>query len=134
MPEQLSVVMPVYNERYLVAECVRRVLALESPLISSLELIIVDDGSTDGTREILRELIARHPERITYIEHEKNAGKGAAVRTGLRRARGSVTVIQDADLEYNPLDLPRLMVPFVENGADAVFGSRFLTAEYRRAL
>lgn len=134
MAEQLSVIMPVYNERYLVAECVRRVLAVESPLISRLDLIIVDDGSTDGTREILRELAARHADRITYVEHEMNAGKGAAVCTGLAHARGSVTVIQDADLEYNPRDLPRLIVPFVENGADAVFGSRFLTAEYRRAL
>jgi glycosyltransferase involved in cell wall biosynthesis len=134
MPEHLSVVMPVYNERYLVAESVRRVLAVESPLISRLDLIIVDDGSTDGTRDILRPLAAEHPERITYVEHEKNAGKGAAVRTGIAHARGSVTVIQDADLEYNPADLPRLMVPFVRYGADAVFGSRFLTSEYRRAL
>jgi len=126
--------MPVYNERYLVAESVRRVLAVESPLISRLDLIIVDDGSKDGTRDILRALAAEHPERITYIEHEKNAGKGAAVRTGVTHARGSVTVIQDADLEYNPQDLPRLLVPFVDNAADAVFGSRFLTSEYRRAL
>jgi len=134
MPEHLSVVMPVYNERYLVAEAVRRVLAVDSPLISRLDLIIVDDGSTDGTRAILRELAARHADRITYVEHEKNCGKGAAVRTGITHACGSVTVIQDADLEYNPHDLPRLIVPFVENAADAVFGSRFLTSEYRRAL
>ncbi len=134
MPEHLSVVMPVFNERYLVAESVRRVLAVESPLISRLDLIIVDDGSTDGTRDILRTLAAESPERITYIEHEKNAGKGAAVRTGVAHARGSVTVIQDADLEYSPQDLPHLMVPFVQNAADAVFGSRFLTSKYRRAL
>ena len=134
MPEHLSVVMPVYNERYLVGECVRRVLAVQSPHISRLDLIIVDDGSTDGTREILRRLAAQNPERITYIEHERNGGKGAAVCTGLTHAHGSVTVIQDADLEYNPNDLPKLMVPFVEGGADVVFGSRFATAEYRRAL
>ena len=134
MPEHLSVIMPVYNERYLVGECVRRVLAVDSPLISRLDLIIVDDGSTDGSREILRALAAEHPHRITYVEHQKNAGKGAAVCTGVAHARGSVTVIQDADLEYNPRDLPRLMVPFVQNTADAVFGSRFLTSEYRRAL
>ena len=134
MAEHLSVVMPVYNERYLVAESVRRVLAVESPLIRRLDLIIVDDGSTDGTRETLRRVAEQYPDRITYIEHEKNSGKGAAVRTGLAHARGSVTVIQDADLEYHPQDLPRLIVPFIENGADAVFGSRFLTSEYRRAL
>lgn len=134
MPEHLSVIMPVYNERYLVAECIRRVLAVRSPLISRLDLIIVDDGSKDGTRELLREIAASNRERITYIEHEKNGGKGAAVRTGLAHATGSVTVIQDADLEYNPRDLSRLMVPFVAGGADAVFGSRFMTSSYRRAL
>ncbi len=134
MPEHLSVVMPVFNERYLVSECVRRVLAVESPLISRLDLIIVDDGSTDGTRDILRGFARDYPDRITYIEHEKNGGKGAAVRTGVAHACGSVTVIQDADLEYHPRDLPRLIVPFIESGADAVFGSRFLTSAYRRAL
>src|SRR5262245_19269103 len=102
MPEHLSVVMPVYNERYLVAEAIRRVLAVDSPLIAGLDLIVVDDGSTDGTREILRALAARHPDRITYIEHEHNRGKGAAVSTGVAIARGSVTVVQDADLEYDP--------------------------------
>ena len=130
----LSVVMPVYNERYLVRESIRRVLAVESPLLSRLELIVVDDGSRDGTREILRELAREHPERITYVEHERNQGKGAAVRTGIARASCDITVIQDADLEYNPADLPKLLVPFVRDGADAVFGSRFLSGEYRRVL
>lgn len=134
MSEHLSVIMPVYNERYLVGESIRRVLALRSPLITRLDLIVVDDGSTDGTRELLREIAASNPDRITYIEHEQNGGKGAAVRTGIAHAQGSVTVIQDADLEYNPRDLPRLMVPFVTGGADAVFGSRFMTSSYRRAL
>ena len=134
MPEHLSVIMPVYNERYLVGESIRRVLAVRSPLISRLDLIVVDDGSTDGTRELLREIAAAHRDRITYVEHAQNGGKGAAVRTGLAHANGSVTVIQDADLEYNPRDLARLMVPFVTGGADAVFGSRFMTSSYRRAL
>jgi glycosyltransferase involved in cell wall biosynthesis len=134
MSLSLSVVMPVYNERYLVAESIARVLKVESPLIDKLELIIVDDGSTDGTREILRKLAAENPARITYIEHERNAGKGAAVATGVARARGDVTVIQDADLEYNPKDLAKLMVPFVNDEADAVFGSRFLSGDYRRVL
>lgn len=134
MSERLSVVMPVYNERYLVAECIRRVLAVESPLISRLDLIVVDDGSTDGTRDILRQVAAQHPDRITYIEHERNSGKGAAVNTGIARAEGTITVIQDADLEYDPQDLAKLVVPFVRDGADAVYGSRFLAGDYRRVL
>ena len=134
MPEHLSVVMPVYNERYLVAESIRRLLAVESPLISRLDLIVVDDGSTDGTRDILRTLAAEHADRITYIEHEQNRGKGAAVNTGIARAEGSVTVIHDADLEYDSQDLPKLMMPFIHDAADAVFGSRFLAGSYRRVL
>jgi glycosyltransferase involved in cell wall biosynthesis len=130
----LSVVMPVYNERYLVRESIRRVLAVASPNLERLDLIVVDDGSTDGTREILREIARANPGRITYVEHEQNSGKGASVRTGVALARGSVTVIQDADLEYDPADLPRLLVPFERDAADAVFGSRFLSGEYRRVL
>ncbi len=130
----LSVVMPVYNERYLVAESIARVLAVESPLISRLDLIVVDDGSTDGTREILRSIAQRHSDRVTYVEHSRNVGKGGAVATGIARARGGVTVIQDADLEYNPGDLPKLMAPFLRDEADAVFGSRFLAGDYRRVL
>ncbi len=134
MAEELSVIMPVHNERFLVREAIRRVLAVESPLIERLELIVVDDGSTDGTRELLRKLAAESPGAFRYLEHDENRGKGAAVRTGLAHATGSVTVINDADLEYDPQDLPRLMVPFVEQGADAVFGSRFLVSGYSRIL
>jgi glycosyltransferase involved in cell wall biosynthesis len=130
----LSVVMPVYNERFLVAEAIRRVLAVASPHISRLDLIVVDDGSTDGTREILRGIATANPERVTYLEHEHNQGKGGAVRSGIALARGDVTVIQDSDLEYDPEDLPRLMVPFLRHSADAVFGSRFLSGEHRRVL
>jgi glycosyltransferase involved in cell wall biosynthesis len=134
MAEQLSVVMPVYNERYLVRVAIERVLRVESPLISRLELIVVDDGSTDGTREVLRELAREREGAFRYLEHDRNLGKGAAVRTGIDQATGTVTVIQDADLEYDPQDLPRLLVPFIEHGADAVYGSRFLTSDYRRVL
>jgi glycosyltransferase involved in cell wall biosynthesis/ubiquinone/menaquinone biosynthesis C-methylase UbiE len=129
----VSIVVPVYNERYLVGESLRRVLAVESPLIDRLDLIVVDDGSTDGTREILRELAAREP-RIDYVEHDRNRGKGAAVRTGIARARGAVTLIHDADLEYDPRDIPALVRPFIEASADAVYGSRFSGGEYRRVL
>ncbi|HEX2463400.1 MAG TPA: glycosyltransferase, partial [Thermoanaerobaculia bacterium] len=86
-----------------------------------------------GSREILRELAAREP-RIDYVEHDRNRGKGAAVRTGIARARGAVTLIHDADLEYDPRDIPALLRPFLEASADAVFGSRFLGGEYRRVL
>ena len=134
MAVHLSVVMPVYNERYLVAESIRRVLAVESPNISRLDLIVVDDGSTDGTREILRGIAAANPDRITYVEHPRNLGKGGAVSTGIALARGEITVIQDADLEYNPRDFGRLVVPFVQDEADAVYGSRFLSGDYRRVL
>ena len=134
MAPSLSIVMPVYNERYLVAEAVRRVLAVRSEWIGALQLVVVDDGSTDGTREILSELARKHADRILYIEHETNSGKGAAVRTGVEHCTGDVTLIQDADLEYDPQDIPRLMVPFVQHGADAVYGSRFSDAAYRRVL
>ncbi|MHC1581330.1 MAG: glycosyltransferase, partial [Methanopyraceae archaeon] len=134
MPEHLTVVVPVYNERHLVAESVRRVLGVESPRIERLDVILVDDGSTDGTREVLRGLAEEYPERITLVEHDTNQGKGAAVRTGIALAKGTVTVVHDADLEYDPQDLDRMMVPFVRGEADAVYGSRFVTSEYRRVL
>ena len=120
---KLSVVAPVYNERHVVEASLRRVLALRHELISDLELIVVDDCSRDGSREILERLAAEDT-RIKLIRHEKNAGKGAALRTAFEHVTGDVTVIHDADLEYNPEDLPELLVPFVREGADAVLGSR----------
>ena len=129
----LSVLMPVYNERHLVGASLRRLLALKSPYIAWMEVIIVDDHSTDGTDKVLR-LIAGEDNRIHLIRHEKNAGKGAAVRTALKHATGDVCIIHDADLEYNPNDIAQIVVPFVEEGADAVFGSRYLSAPYRRVL
>ena len=130
----LSVIVPVYNERYLVAESIRRVLAIDNVVLDRVDLIVVDDGSTDGSREILRALAAEFPDRIDYVEHERNQGKGAAVRTGIARAKGAVTVIHDADLEYDPQDIVALMRPFIEEGADAVYGSRFLGGSQRRVL
>jgi glycosyltransferase involved in cell wall biosynthesis len=131
---KLSVVIPVYNERFLVRELVQRVLAVEIPGIRDLELVIVDDGSKDGTREILREIAAAHPESIRYIEHAQNGGKGAALRTGIAETTGDLIVFQDADLEYDPRDYARLVRPFLEDGADVVYGSRFLPSERRRVL
>src|SRR5258706_4314830 len=130
---RLSVIVPVYNERHVVETSLRRVLALEHELISSLELIVVDDLSTDGTLEVLKRL-ADEDSRINLIAHETNRGKGAAIRTALSHSTGDIVVIHDADLEYNPADIPSLLVPFAKEGADAVFGSRYLSAPYRRAL
>jgi SAM-dependent methyltransferase len=135
MPDslKLSVLVPVYNERFLAAESIRRVLAVRHPSIRELEVIVVDDGSTDGTREVLRALAREHP-AMHYIEHERNQGKGAALRTALARATGDVCVAHDADLEYHPDDFGALIQPFLKEQADAVFGSRFLPGEYRRVL
>ncbi|HWR13197.1 MAG TPA: glycosyltransferase [Terriglobales bacterium] len=130
---RLSVLIPVYNERHVVEASVRRVLALQHPLISELEVIIVDDCSKDGTSDVLRRLAAEDS-RITLIRHETNKGKGGALRTAIAQASGDVCVVHDADFEYNPADIPSLLVPFAEEGADAVFGSRYLSASYRRAL
>jgi 2-polyprenyl-3-methyl-5-hydroxy-6-metoxy-1,4-benzoquinol methylase len=131
----LSVVVPVFNERFLVRESVSRVLSVRDlPGVERIEVIVVDDGSTDGTREILRALAAEHPERIRYIEHPRNMGKGAAVRTGIAACTGDLVVFHDADLEYDPRDFVRMVRPILEDGADVVYGSRFLPSERRRVL
>jgi len=114
----LSVIMPVYNEVATIEEIIRRVLAVDIPK----ELVIVDDGSTDGTREKLRSLPLSEGLRI--ICHPRNLGKGAAVRTGLAEAKGDVLVIQDADLEYDPQEFHELMKPILRGDADVVYGSR----------
>lgn len=113
-------VVPVFNERATIEEVLRRLA--EVPL--DLEVVVVDDGSTDGTRELLRERESR--DRLKVMYHEKNMGKGAAVRTGLRVFSGDVVVIQDADLEYLPSEYPILLRPILMGHADVVYGSRFL--------
>jgi glycosyltransferase involved in cell wall biosynthesis len=119
---KLSVVIPVYNEAATIESITKRVLAL--PI--DKEIIITDDGSTDGTREILLSLQKESPETIFVFFHEKNQGKGAAIRTALDKITGEVIVIQDADLEYHPEDYPAALA-FIQKGwADAVYGSRFL--------
>jgi glycosyltransferase involved in cell wall biosynthesis len=117
---KLSVIIPVFNERNTIAEIVQRVI--ESPLVD--EIVIVDDGSTDGTRAILEDLKVN--KMITVILHKANIGKGAAVRTGINAVQGDLIIIQDADLEYDPRDYPILLQPIQENIADVVYGSRFL--------
>ncbi|MCI0685433.1 MAG: glycosyltransferase family 2 protein [Gemmataceae bacterium] len=121
---KLSVVIPVYNERQWVRELVRRVEAVPLPK----EIILVDDCSTDGTRDILREFEA---EGHKVIYQPKNQGKGAALRTGFEHASGSVILVQDADLEYDPAEYPRLIQPIIENRADVVYGSRFIGESHR---
>ena len=129
----LSVLVPVYNERYLAEPSLRRVLALKDDIIHRMEVIVVDDRSTDGSWEILQR-IAAEDERVVLLRHERNLGKGAALRTALERATGEISIVHDADLEYNPADIPSLLRPFATEAADAVFGSRYLSSHYRRAL
>jgi glycosyltransferase involved in cell wall biosynthesis/phospholipid N-methyltransferase len=136
----LSVLVPVYNEQYLVATSLARLEILEtSPHLDKIQVIVVDDCSSDGTAEVLREFQAKldpkNPKfEWVFLRHERNGGKGAAIRTALERATGAITVIHDADLEYHPRDLLRIVKVFEEEGADAVFGSRFAGGEARRAL
>ncbi|HVC96560.1 MAG TPA: bifunctional glycosyltransferase/class I SAM-dependent methyltransferase [Pirellulales bacterium] len=128
---KLSVLMPVYNEIRTLRTIVHRVL--NAPVDIAIELVIVDDGSTDGSRELIAQLAQDEP-RIKHVFHEKNQGKGGAVRTAIKAMTGDLALIQDADLEYNPADYPALLRPMLEGVADAVFGSRFLAGGYRRVL
>ena len=126
---KLSVVMPVYNEQATLCEVISRVLAV--PV--ETELICVDDGSTDGSREILVELQARHPQ-IRVLLQTKNMGKGAALRRGIQESAGDFVIIQDADLEYDPSDYSALLQPLIDGKADVVYGSRFLGSRPHRVL
>ncbi len=126
----LSVVMPCYNERNTIHVSIERVLECG---IDPLEVIVVDDGSKDGTRDLLTQGPARDP-RVRVILHAQNAGKGAALRTGFREARGRFVVVQDADLEYDPKEYPRLLEPLLADRADVVFGTRFAGGGAHRVL
>jgi len=125
----ISVVIPVYNEEKTIAETVNRVLATGIPS----EVIVVDDGSQDGTRSILEDLQHRYPQVKVFL-HEKNMGKGAALRTAFQHTTGDIIIIQDADLEYDPRHYPTLLQPIYEGVADVVYGSRFLGAPRRPIL
>jgi len=123
---QISVVIPVYNEVSTIREIVARVQAVDL----EKEIVIVDDGSTDGTRELLQEITLSH-ENIRVVYHDRNQGKGAALRTGFEGATGDIVIIQDADLEYDPREYPVLLEPILDGRADIVYGSRFLGGPHR---
>lgn len=125
---KITVLIPVYNEIHTIREILDRVQAMQM----AEEILLVDDGSVDGTRDILHELNGQGPIRVIF--HERNQGKGAAVRTGLDHARGDVILIQDADLEYDPRDYPALLKPIEEGLAEVVYGSRFLGGPRRTAM
>jgi glycosyltransferase involved in cell wall biosynthesis len=124
----LTVVIPVYNERATVAEIIRRIRAVEIPL--TLQVIVVDDGSSDGSDKVLQAL---EDSTVRVIRHTHNQGKGAAVRTGMEAMTGDLLLIQDADLEYDPDDWPRLLDPILKGKARVVYGSRF-TGERKNML
>lgn len=130
---KLSILIPVYNERTVVEKSIGQVLDAPLPENMERELVIVDDCSTDGTAAILERIAARYPE-IRLFRHPRNAGKGAAVRTAIDQARGDFSLIQDADLEYDPSEYPRLLAPLLAGHADAVFGSRYLAGGQTRVL
>lgn len=131
-PVKLSIVIPCYNEEPTLEKCVDRVMDIADEHLS-LEVIIVDDCSKDNSQAIAEALAEQYPE-VKVARHEKNAGKGAALRTGFQMATGDYVAVQDADLEYDPNDLKRLIVPLANGDADVVLGSRFLSTGAHRVL
>jgi glycosyltransferase involved in cell wall biosynthesis len=127
---KLSIVVPIYNERDLAPQALARIEAAPLPEGVVRELVLIDDWSTDGTREWLRDFAAARPDVILKL-HEKNAGKGAALRTGFAAATGDFVIVQDADLEYDPREIPTVLEPLLDGRADAVFGTRFLGHTHR---
>jgi len=122
----VSVVMPCYNERPTIVKAVQRVLDAPFPK----EVVVVDDGSTDGTRDVLLNEVEKMP-NVRVFYQDKNRGKGAALRRGFQEANGDIIIVQDADLEYDPRDIPSVVQPILDGDADVVYGSRFLGGPHR---
>lgn len=129
---KLSIVIPVFNEAKTIKKIIKRVRRAPLPHFFERELIIIDDGSTDNTDTILKNL--KEKTDLKIIHHDKNQGKGAALRTGFAKARGEIIIVQDADLEYDPQEYPRLLKPILKHKADVVYGSRFLGGRPHRIL
>lgn len=130
---KVSIVIPIYNERQTLDECVCRVLSVHLPL--EKELIIVDDASTDDSNKVIEKICQKYSHvEIKVVTHEQNQGKGAALRSGFAEVTGDIVIIQDADLEYNPSDYLRLLKPILDGRADVVYGSRFVGGEEKRVL
>ncbi|HSE15221.1 MAG TPA: glycosyltransferase family 2 protein [Candidatus Deferrimicrobium sp.] len=128
----LSIVIPVFNEVNSLKEIIERVREVHLPRIAGREIVIVDDSSTDGTRDLLATYKDQSAFKIFF--HDRNRGKGAALRTGIAKTTGDFVIIQDADLEYDPQDYPKLLAPLLAGKADVVYGSRFASGESRRVL
>lgn len=126
----LSVIIPVYNEESTVGELLRRVIAVKLPADIKKEIVVVDDGSSDKTSKVLSEFEIKKL-KFKIIRHKKNLGKGAAVRTGVKNSTGDLMLIQDADLEYDPDDYSKLLVPFFKKNASVVYGSRLINYPLR---
>ena len=125
---KLSIVMPVYNEKDLIIEVLKKVKEIKIEN-TQIEIIVVDDYSTDGTREILKKDGMQYADKILY--HDINQGKGAALKTGFNEISGNIAIVQDADFEYDPMEIPSVVKPIIEKEADVVYGSRFLKKEYK---
>src|ERR1700735_5673093 len=133
--ESLSILIPLFNEEEFIFEILARVVAAPLPGGLDREIVIVDDCSTDGSVEAVRKFIASRPDvSIRLLRHDHNRGKGAAIRTAIQAATGEFSLIQDADLEYDPRDYQKLLRPLLEGDADVVYGSRFMSAGERRVL
>jgi glycosyltransferase involved in cell wall biosynthesis len=130
MPNTLSIVIPVYNENKLLPEILSQVNAVDLPGGLQRQIVLIDDCSTDGTTAILKKMAEECPD-YTVVFHDVNQGKGAALRTGFKHATGEIVLIQDADLEYDPRDYPRLLLPILEGRAEVVYGSRFVGETHR---
>jgi glycosyltransferase involved in cell wall biosynthesis/phospholipid N-methyltransferase len=130
----VSILVPLFNEEELVGEALRRAIAASLPEGLRREIIVVDDGSTDGSAAVVESIVAQHPDLVQLVRSSRNKGKGAAIRTAIDIAEGEYCLIQDADLEYNPQEYSQLLQPLVDGVADVVYGSRFASAGRRRVL